>query len=86
MFVIEIKKMNRKFFIICIWITLICTIIFGIIEPGYFSWDNIWKSFVISSMYCIFLSMSQGYLNGYLDKKMELDRRYKKKDLFTGYR
>ncbi|MCL1673124.1 2TM domain-containing protein [Elizabethkingia ursingii] len=69
MFVTEIKKMNRKFFIICAWITLVCTIIFGVIEPGYISWENIWKSFVISSMYCLLLSMSQGYLNGFLDKK-----------------
>lgn len=84
MFVTEIKKMNRKFFIICAWITIVCTIIFGIIEPGYISWENIWKSFVISSMYCLLLSMSQGYLNGFLDKKWSWIEDTKK-DLFTEY-
>ena len=68
MFVTEIKKNESKIFIICAWITLVCAIIFGVIEPGYISWENIWKSFVISSLYCLLLSMSQGYLNGFLDK------------------
>lgn len=63
--------MNRRLYISCIWIIIICTVLFGIIEPGVFSWRMIGIAFMISTMYTAVNALGQGYLNAYLDKKWD---------------
>lgn len=63
--------MYRRLYISCIWIIIICTIIFGVIEPAVFSWRMIGLAFMISTMYTVVNALGQGYLNAYLDKKWD---------------
>ncbi|MDE5450447.1 sensor histidine kinase, partial [Elizabethkingia meningoseptica] len=51
------------------WVILGCTILFGVVLVDHVSWESIWISFIISSMYFIILSFSQEFLNKYLDKR-----------------
>jgi len=62
---------NKRLLKTCGWIILLCTIVFGIIEPGTFNLKYVAIAFLISSMYTLVNALGQGFLNDFLDKKWD---------------
>ncbi|KFC60714.1 2TM domain-containing protein [Flavobacterium gilvum] len=61
----------KKGALMCLKMALIFTLIFSVIFGNEFSFENLWKSFFISSLYCFGLGFGNGVINLLLDKKWD---------------
>ncbi|MFY0631292.1 MAG: 2TM domain-containing protein [Flavobacteriaceae bacterium] len=62
----------RKGFTLCLKITLFFTLLFGVLMPlPNFSFENLWKSFVISGLFSYGMGFGNGLINNYLSSKWD---------------
>jgi len=65
-----IMRNFKRGFILCFKITLIFTFLFAVLFQD-FSLDNLWKSFVISGLFCYGMGFGNGLINNYLSSKWD---------------
>jgi len=61
----------KKGALMCLKMALIFTLIFSVIFRSDFSFENLWKTFLVSSMYSFGLGFGNGMINTLLDKKWD---------------
>ncbi len=62
----------KKGFVLCLKITLVFTILFGVILPlPDFSFEGLWKSFVISGLFSYGMGFGNGLINNYLSSQWD---------------
>ena len=60
----------KKGFALCLKITLVFTFLFGVIFQQ-FSFEGLWKSFVISGLFSFGMGFGNGFINNYLNTKWD---------------